>query len=81
VLIKPNHLSETVRALLKAERVFAATNIAPPSMHQTTDSALVSLYTAWDNAEPGNGHDANAELWRAKLTKSPTAPAETWRHP
>jgi tetratricopeptide (TPR) repeat protein/predicted Ser/Thr protein kinase len=28
---------------------------------------LINLYTAWDQAEPGNGYDAKAAEWRAKL--------------
>ena len=34
---------------------------------------LVDLYTAWDTAEPGNGYDAKAAEWRAKLTPPPDA--------
>ena len=28
---------------------------------------LVELYTAWDQAEPGEGYDAKAAQWEAKL--------------
>jgi len=42
-------------------------------------SALADLYDAWDAAEPGQGHDAQAAEWRAKLeawraTTQPTPP-------
>ena len=37
-----------------------------------TITALVDLYNAWQVAEPGNGYDAKAAQWRAKL------PEEKW---
>lgn len=37
--------------------------------------ALVELYTAWDAAEPGDGHDTQVAEWSAKLkaTESPAS--------
>lgn len=31
--------------------------------------ALIDLYTTWDKADPGKGHNVKAEEWRAKLPK------------
>jgi hypothetical protein len=31
---------------------------------------LIDLYTAWNAAEPGKGHDAKAAQWKAKLEKA-----------
>ena len=31
--------------------------------------SLGDLHTAWHSAEPGAGHDAKAEEWRARLPK------------
>jgi hypothetical protein len=41
----------------------------PPAKKGSRDCArgLVDLYTAWDKAEPGNGHAAKATEWKAKL--------------
>ena len=35
---------------------------------------MVELYTAWEIAEPGKGHDAKAAAWTKKLEALP-APA------
>jgi len=32
---------------------------------------LVELYGAWDQAEPGRGHDAKATEWRKRLDTTP----------
>ena len=32
---------------------------------------VVDLYEAWDTAEPGQGYDAKADEWRARLPQSP----------
>ena len=34
---------------------------------QDSIRALAELYEAWHTAEPGNGHDAKAAEWRAKM--------------
>jgi serine/threonine protein kinase/tetratricopeptide (TPR) repeat protein len=39
---------------------------------------LVGLYNAWDQAEPGKGHDTQAARWKTKLdamTPTPSAPS------
>ncbi|MCX5689793.1 MAG: serine/threonine-protein kinase [Planctomycetota bacterium] len=40
-----------------------------PSPRDTRDLArsMVALHTAWDRVEPGQGHDAKAAEWKAKL--------------
>ncbi|MFO0840021.1 MAG: serine/threonine-protein kinase [Phycisphaerae bacterium] len=35
---------------------------------------LAQLYQDWDAAEPGQGHDHEAELWRNKLNDAPEGP-------
>ncbi len=38
-----------------------------PSKIQGSIERLVSLYESWDAAEPGQGYNAKAAEWRAKL--------------
>jgi tetratricopeptide (TPR) repeat protein len=38
--------------------------------------ALLDLYTAWNAAEPGKGHDAKAEEWKKKLEEGKPEPAK-----
>jgi hypothetical protein len=37
---------------------------AAPSKIQSGRKALVSLYEAWEKAEPDHGHGAEADPWR-----------------
>lgn len=53
--------------LLETERVFSATASVPPAKQKQCLSELQKLYEAWDVAEPGQGHDASAAIWNAKL--------------
>ncbi len=61
--------------LLEAHPIFVAAKDRGPTHKDTLDClrALVDLYTAWNAAEPGKGHDAKAAEWQAKLP----APAPT----
>jgi serine/threonine protein kinase/Tfp pilus assembly protein PilF len=55
------------RGLLEAQPLFEQT-LGPK--HRDTRGcaqAVVELYVAWDQAEPGKGHDAKAASWRSKL--------------
>ena len=38
-----------------------------PSQTQASIERLVKFYESWNAAEPGQGHDAKAAEWRAKL--------------
>jgi tetratricopeptide (TPR) repeat protein len=55
--------------LLEAYPIYLAAKDRGPTDEETLEcvQALVDLYTAWDKAEPGNGYDAKAAAWRAKL--------------
>ena len=37
---------------------------------------LVALYTAWHEAEPGQGYDTKAAEWRAKLAEPDESDAD-----
>jgi serine/threonine protein kinase/Tfp pilus assembly protein PilF len=54
-------------ALLEAERLLRAAEGLPPASHDRCIEALVRLYSAWNQAEPGKGYDAKTEQWKAKL--------------
>jgi hypothetical protein len=55
--------------LLEAHAIYLAAKDRGPAHKDTLEcvQALVDLYAAWDTAEPGNGHDAKAAEWRARL--------------
>jgi hypothetical protein len=46
---------------------FARTRGASHADTRACAQALIDLYSAWDKAEPGKGHDAEAAEWRANL--------------
>ncbi len=58
-----SRFAESEALLLENERGGERTEASLVSDHR----ALVALYKAWDKAEPGNGHDAQAAQWRSKL--------------
>jgi tetratricopeptide (TPR) repeat protein len=63
--------------LLEAQSVFAKMRGAKDIETREWTRALADLYSAWDKAEPGKGHDARAAAWKAKLTTESTpAPPE-----
>jgi hypothetical protein len=39
----------------------------PPALKRDHAVRLVKLYEAWDKAEPGRGHQANAARWKESL--------------
>ena len=76
ILMKRGHVrqhlgdyAEAEIALLESHRIVSgATGTAPlGNTPSTAARALVDLYERWDEAEPGRGHDASAETWRATL--------------
>jgi non-specific serine/threonine protein kinase/serine/threonine-protein kinase len=61
--------------LLAGERILATAQGVRLGRHERCLNELISLYTAWDKAEPGKGHDVSAQAWQAKLPA--TRPATT----
>jgi serine/threonine protein kinase/Tfp pilus assembly protein PilF len=55
--------------LLEAHPIYLAAKDRGPTHKDTLAcvQALVDLYVAWDKAEPGQGYDAKAQEWRAKM--------------
>lgn len=58
------------------ERFVAARGAANRGAQQCVQS-LVSLYEAWDSAEPNRGHDKSSSEWKARLTPPSSKPATT----
>lgn len=67
-LTKAGKFAESEEFLLAAEEIFAGEGASARQLHQTTLQSLAKMYDAWDETEPGRGHDADAERWRARLT-------------
>ena len=55
--------------LLEAHPIYLAAKDRGPTHKDTLECvrALVDLYTAWNAAEPGKGHDARAAEWKSTL--------------
>ncbi len=62
--------------LLEAQSAVAKIRGENDKQTRTWTQGLVDLYTSWDKAEPGKGHDVKAAAWRAKLPKKVGAAAE-----
>ncbi|MFO0874019.1 MAG: serine/threonine-protein kinase [Phycisphaerales bacterium] len=63
--------------LLEASALFAKSRDENSKSMPRCVQGLVSLYTAWDRAEPGKGYDAKAAEWKAKLDKGAAMADET----
>lgn len=61
-LIALRRFPDAEREVLSAERVLAKTDFFHAGI-----LAPISLYTAWDRAQPGKGYDAKAHEWMRKL--------------
>ena len=59
--------SEAETELLEAERVLSTAKGVPPGRHKQCVEDLAKLYASWDGAEPGQGHDAKAVDWKARV--------------
>ena len=61
--------------LIEAQRVLSSAQGAPAAQLQDCVRTLISLYEAWEVAEPQKGHAAKAAEWQAKLatTTRPTS--------
>jgi hypothetical protein len=53
--------------LLEAARLLDEHPDAQGYRHDEIVPALVDLYAAWDEADPGGGHAEQAAQWRARL--------------
>jgi hypothetical protein len=54
--------------LLEAEQILRLPHVAEePDDLRNCIQSLVDLYTAWNKAEPGKGHDAQAAQWQQQL--------------
>jgi tetratricopeptide (TPR) repeat protein/predicted Ser/Thr protein kinase len=65
-LTRMNRFAEAEPALLEANGILRAAQGAPPDRLPENIWNLIRLYDAWDAAEPGQGHDQQAAVWRAK---------------
>lgn len=69
ILIKLGRFGEAEKLALEGERRHAAVYGPAHSETIAVTERIVSLYEAWDESEPGQGHAEQAERWRAKLTE------------
>jgi non-specific serine/threonine protein kinase/serine/threonine-protein kinase len=72
------HYPAAEAALLDAQSILQQThNVTHADDIRDCMRALVDLYTAWNTAEPGKGHDAKAAEWKRKLDAldAPSSPA------
>jgi len=60
----PANFSLAEASLLEADTLFAVVPGHPWGLECA--ASLATLYSAWNNAEPGKGYDAKATEWRAK---------------
>jgi serine/threonine protein kinase/tetratricopeptide (TPR) repeat protein len=61
---------EAEALLLDAERVLSTADGVPAGRHAQCLEALVALYARWDRSEPGRGHMAQSESWKARLAST-----------
>jgi tetratricopeptide (TPR) repeat protein len=70
---------EAEALLLEAEQVLTKTLAVTPRNHNRNIDLLIKLYTAWGRAEPGKGHDVQAQEWKSKLEPMPSTTQSTTR--
>ncbi len=76
-LIEQKRFPEAEPEIIEAERIFSAPEGVPPDRYKPCVEALVTLYEAWDKAEPGTGYDAKAAEWKRKLDAKYPPPRST----
>jgi hypothetical protein len=66
-LIALERFADAETALLEGQEILETA--LGPEHERTVEaiSALIELYDAWHEAEPGKGYDAKAADWQAKL--------------
>ncbi|MCH8963861.1 MAG: serine/threonine protein kinase [Planctomycetes bacterium] len=70
-LLEGQRFVEAEPLLLAMHEQFVGSSDESPSETQASIERLVSLYESWHAAEPGQGYDAKAAEWRAKLPEVP----------
>jgi len=63
-----SRFAEAEGELLRAEPVFDYSLGAPQGSHRWCMDAIITLYEAWNAAEPEAGCDAKANQWRQRRT-------------
>jgi non-specific serine/threonine protein kinase/serine/threonine-protein kinase len=76
-LLALDHREDAEKELLAAEPLVAAAPTLAAGYHERCILTLISLYQAWDRAEPGKGYAAKAAMWRAKLSAMHPASAQS----
>jgi hypothetical protein len=64
LFVQQGRFKEAEAALLDAQREVAATKGVARDKQVQRVQALVAHYEAWEAAEPGQGHAAQAQRWR-----------------
>ncbi|MGH7180330.1 MAG: tetratricopeptide repeat protein, partial [Tepidisphaeraceae bacterium] len=75
LLKEMGRFADSEAALLELEQIVTTAQGLPAANHDQGVQALVALYTAWDQSEPGKGYDAQVNQWKSKLPA--THPATT----
>jgi tetratricopeptide (TPR) repeat protein len=71
---EPTEFKRAEANLLEAQSVFAKLRGDKDMETGEWTRGLADLYSAWDKAEPGQGYDAKAAAWKAKLPNEATPP-------
>ncbi len=79
LLVAQKKFEQAETELLESQRVLSAQPGASRRSRRQTIQAISELYSAWNAADPGKGHEAQATEWNAKL-KAITAPTEPDGH-
>jgi hypothetical protein len=64
-LLSLERFSEAEPELIAAERQLSRTDHFHVGL-----TALIALYSRWDEASPDRGHDAKAQLWTRKIVRT-----------
>jgi hypothetical protein len=65
-LTKLARYAEAEAELLEAQRVLTTAQGITAERKQLNIKALIDLYTAWESADPDQGHAAQAAAWSAR---------------
>ncbi|MFT5423435.1 MAG: serine/threonine protein kinase/tetratricopeptide (TPR) repeat protein [Phycisphaerales bacterium] len=74
-LAKMGRFAQSESESLESHTILLATLGAEHIRTTQAVDQIVALYSAWDAAEPGTGHDDQAEQWGARLESPGTEPA------
>jgi hypothetical protein len=64
----PKDFAAATASLVEAQELYVKTRGPDHRETRACEHALADAYAAWDRAEPGQGYDAKAAEWKAKLT-------------